>query len=401
MSRTVSNRHDACLWRVATCVCSAAMLALISTAASADRSSVPTGFNGTVLSLAPNEEGSKKKKRRIAEKKPESKQALQIASKPRLDAEQQVAKIDPDQRVYKLESGQTFTFDPKEQVLKIDLAAEVYKVDSQHRVIIEPAASVPGVDVVDGVQVPKDLSASGDPQSVPGDLVVAQADPFEGLNRAVFGFNEVADRLVLEPAARIYRAVVPPPIRIAVINVLNNLATPVTLTNDILQGNSEAAANTIKRFLINSSVGIGGIFDHASHLGEPLHREDFGQTLGVWGIDGSPYMVLPLIGPSNPRDIVGIVGDTAVNPLTWILYDAPLWQRALPVATETVSDREQILDDYDNLRKNSPDLYASVRDLYAQKRQAEIANDTSGYTPGSSGVSGLPPTTIPQTLNPY
>jgi ABC-type transporter lipoprotein component MlaA len=78
-----------------------------------------------------------------------------------------------------------------------------------------------------------------------------------------------------------------------------------------------------------------------------------------------------------------------------------LWQRAIPIATETVSGREQILDDYDNLRKNSPDLYASVRDLYAQKRQAEIANDTSGYTPGSSGVSSLPPTTIPQTLNPY
>lgn len=395
MSRTVSNGHDACLRRVVTCVCGAALLALVPAAASAERSSDRSGFNATVLSLAPNEEGSKKKKKRVAEKKPQSKQALQIAAK------QQVAKVDPGQQVYKIESGQAFTFDPREQVLKIDLDSQVYKVDSEHRVIIEPAASVPGVDVVDGVQVPKDLTATGDPDSVPGDLVVEQADPFEGINRVVFGFNVLADRLVFEPAARIYHAVVPPPIRIAVINVLNNLATPVTLTNDILQGNSEAAANTIKRFMINSTVGLGGIFDHATHLGEPLHREDFGQTLGTWGLDGSPYIVLPLLGPSNPRDMVGKVADTAVNPLTWVLYDAPLWERSIPVATEAVSGREQVLDDYDNLRKNSPDLYASVRDLYAQKRQAEIANDTSGYTPGSSGVSSLPPTTIPQTLNPY
>jgi ABC-type transporter lipoprotein component MlaA len=395
MSRTVSNGHNACLRRAVAYLCAAVLLALMPAAASAERSSQRSGFNATVLSLAPNEEGSKKKKKRVAEKKLESKQAL------RIDPTQQVLKIDPKQQVYKIDSGQSFKFDPKEQVLKIDLEPQVYKVDSQHRVIIEPAASVPGVDVVDGVQVPKDLTATGDPHNVPGDLVVEQEDPLEGFNRVVFGFNVVVDRLVLEPAARIYYAVVPPPVRIAVINVLNNLATPVTLTNDILQGNSEAAANTIKRFMINSTVGLGGIFDHATRLGEPLHREDFGQTLGMWGVNGNPYIVLPLLGPSNPRDMVGKVADTAANPLTWILYDAPLWERSIPVGAEAVSGREQILDDYDNLRKNSPDLYASVRDLYAQKRQAEIANDTSGYTPGSSGVSSLPPTTIPQTLNPY
>jgi phospholipid-binding lipoprotein MlaA len=230
---------------------------------------------------------------------------------------------------------------------------------------------------------------------------VEQEDPLEGVNRVVFGFNVVVDRLVFEPAARIYHAVVPPPVRIAVTNVLNNLATPVILTNDILQGNSEAAANTIKRFMVNTTLGLGGIFDHATGLGEPRHREDFGQTLGTWGIDGSPYIVLPLLGPSNPRDVVGMVGDAAVNPLTWVLYDAPLWQRSIPLGTEVVTGREQILDDFDTLRKNSPDLYASVRDLYAQKRQAEIANDTSGYTPGPPGVSSLPPRTVPQTLNPY
>src|SRR5262249_43449058 len=150
----------------------------------------------------------------------------------------------------------------------------------------------------------KDLSDSAAaavvPDNVPGDLVETTNDPFEGLNRAVFGFNELLDHVILEPAARIYRAVVPHPVRIGVINVLNNLATPVTLTNDILQGNPEAAANTIKRFMVNSTLGIGGIFDHATGLGEPLHREDFGQTLGTWGVNGSPYIVLPILGPSNP-----------------------------------------------------------------------------------------------------
>src|SRR5262249_48606655 len=183
-------------------------------------------------------------------------------------------------------------------------------------------------------------------------------------------------------------------------NVINNLATPITLTNDILQGNPEAAAVTIDRFMINTTLGIGGLFDHASGLGKPFHREDFGQTLGTWGVGGSPYIVLPLLGPSNPRDMVGMVGDTAVNPMTWILYNDPFWARSIPVGTEAVVAREAILDDYAALRKNSPDLYASVRDLYAQKRQAEIANEAAGYNPGS-GVTSLPPSSIPQTLNPY
>jgi phospholipid-binding lipoprotein MlaA len=375
--------------------------------ASADRKSENAGFSGTVLSLAPNDENSRKKKKQLAAKKPESKQAFQVEPKQKAvkTDPSRVLYFDPKQQVFKTGPGQAFKFDPKRQVLEIvPEQQQVFQVDPQQRVIVEPAASVPGVDVGDGVQVPKDLSATAaataDPDSVPGDLVVAQSDPFEGINRVFFGFNEVVDHLLLEPAARIYRAIIPRPVRIGVINVLNNLATPVTLTNDILQGNSEAAANTIKRFMVNSTLGIGGIFDHATGLGEPLHREDFGQTLGTWGINGNPYLVLPLLGPSNPRDAVGRVADTAVDPMTWVLYDAPLWQRAIPIGVQTVSGREQILDDYDNLRKNSPDLYASVRDLYAQRRQAEIANEAAGYNPGS-GASSLPPASIPQTLNPY
>lgn len=341
MIRAVKNRNSVHLLRMMACVCCAALFVLSPGTASAERQSDKSAFKGIPLSVQPLEERSKKKR-----------------------------------------------------------VAKAYKSDPSMRVIIEPAATVPGIDVVDGVQVPKDLSETNDDESVPGDLVEAQDDPLEGVNRVVFGFNQVVDHLIMEPSARIYRAVVPPPIRTGVTNVLNNLATPITLTNDILQGNPEAAANTMKRFMVNSTLGIGGIFDHATGLGEPLHREDFGQTLGTWGVGTGPYLVLPVLGPSNPRDLSGMVADTAVNPVTWILYDAPLWQKSIPVGTQIVVSREAILDDYDNLRKNSPDLYASIRDLYAQKRQAEIANEASGYDPGS-GVNSLPPSAIPQTLNPY
>jgi len=408
MFRTVSHRKNLHLRRMMTCACCAALLALLPAAASAERKSERAGMTQTVLSLVPNEESGKKKKKQVAAKKLESKQALKVGPKKQVSKTDpgQALKTDPKEPVFKTDPGETFTFDPDQQVLKINPKPKqyVFEIDPKQRVIVEPAATVSGVDVVDGVQVPGDLNetggATGDPESVPGDLVDTQTDPLEGFNRVMFGFNDVVDRVILEPVARVYRAIVPPPIRRGVTNVVNNLATPVTLTNDILQGNPEAAANTIKRFMVNSTLGIGGIFDHATGLGEPLHREDFGQTLGTWGINGNPYIVLPLLGPSNPRDMVGRVADTAVNPMTWILYDAPFWERSIPIGVEIVSGREAILDDYDSLRKNSPDLYASVRDLYAQKRQAEIANEAAGYNPGS-GASSLPPSTIPQTLNPY
>lgn len=338
MFRAVSKRGSGFTQRMVACVCGVALLALMSGAASAERQEDRSKFKGTVLSVKPANDKIKKKR--------------------------------------------------------------AFKPQPEERIIIEPAATVPGIDVVDGVQVPKDLNETSDDGDVPGDLVETQDDPLEGLNRVVFGFNYVVDRLILEPSARIYRAVIPRPVRKGVSNVLNNLATPVTLANDVLQGNPEAAANTVKRFMVNSTLGLGGIFDHATGLGEPLHREDFGQTLGSWGVGANPYIVLPIIGPSNPRDMVGMVGDTAVNPMTWILFDAPLWERSIYPGAQIITSREAILDDYDNLRKNSPDLYATVRDLYAQKRQAEIANETSGYDP-SSGVSGLPPGSVPQTLNPY
>jgi phospholipid-binding lipoprotein MlaA len=266
-------------------------------------------------------------------------------------------------------------------------------------IVIVPAAEET-LERIDGSDQTLADAKEGEDGDIPDDLTEEVTDPFEGINRVFFGFNEVVDHVILEPTARVYRAVLPEPVREGISNVLANAASPVILANDILQGRPEAAANTIKRFMVNSTIGVGGMLDAASYMGERRHYEDFGQTLGSYGMGGGPYLVLPLLGPTNTRDIGGKVVDTAINPMTWILYDAPLWQRSIQPGAEIVSGRAAIIDDIDNLRKTSPDFYASVRDLYAQKRQADIANEDSGYDP-APGASTLPPSVMPQTLNPY
>ena len=266
-------------------------------------------------------------------------------------------------------------------------------------IVIVPAAEE-RLEPIDGSGDIAADSTTDEDGDIPGDLTAEVHDPFEGINRVFFGFNEVVDRVLLEPTARVYRAVLPGPVREGISNVLANAASPVILANDILQGRPDAAANTIKRFMVNSTIGVGGALDAASYMGERRHYEDFGQTLGSYGMSGGPYLVLPLLGPTNTRDLSGKVVDTAINPMTWILYDAPLWQRSIQPGAEIVSGRAAIIDDIENLRKTSPDFYASVRDLYAQKRQADIANEDSGYDP-APGVSSLPPSVVPQTLNPY
>jgi phospholipid-binding lipoprotein MlaA len=256
-------------------------------------------------------------------------------------------------------------------------------------VLVEPAAeTAPVVETAEEeVEVPEDLSEE-------------QEDPFESLNRLFFGFNEVLDHLVLEPTARIYHGVVPPPIRQGISNAVRNLGSPVILANDILQGNRQRASDTIVRFMVNSTIGIGGLVDAAGYMGVQYHQEDFGQTLAVWGAAPGPYMVVPVLGPSNPRDVTGKIVDTAFNPLTWILLDAPIEERLAPSGVELVVGREAILDDYASLRKTSPDLYASVRDIYGQIRQTEISNgDVTGEP--IPGITSLPPNTMGTTVNPF
>ncbi len=199
-------------------------------------------------------------------------------------------------------------------------------------------------------------------------------DPLEPLNRLVFGFNEVLDFIIFTPVSKTYRTIVPTPVRHGVSNVIANAKMPVTLANDILQGEPERAKTTFIRFLINTTAGFGGFVDAAEAGGLPKHTEDFGQTLAVWGVGSGPYVVLPILGPSSPRHIVGRIADTAATPTTWIMGDLSLFEQSTPTIAELVSTHESLLDDITNLRETSPDFYASVRDVYRQSRKSQIAN---------------------------
>lgn len=219
---------------------------------------------------------------------------------------------------------------------------------------------------------------------VPEPLVPEVHDPLEPVNRVVFAFNEALDIIVLRPVSLVYRTVVPQPIRVGVENALYNFASPVIFANDLLQGRPDKAKTTFIRFMVNSTAGVGGFVDAAQAAGLPRHTEDFGQTLGVWGAGPGPYLVLPILGPSNVRDSVGLAADTFMHPATWLMWDLSFVERISPLLAYTVSSHEALMDEAAALRKTSPDFYASVRDIYAQKRASDIAN-------GAADIEPLPP----------
>ena len=211
------------------------------------------------------------------------------------------------------------------------------------------------------------------------------ADPAEGVNRGIFAFNEVVDTAVLRPVAKGYRAVVPQPARTGVRNFLRNLKTPTILANNLLQGDVKGAGTTLTRFVVNTLVGVGGLFDVAAKGGLAYREEDFGQTLGKWGAGSGPYLVLPILGPSSARDGVGLVVDTYTDPLRlWLMNtDKEEWYIG-KVVLASVDKREALLDVLDDLKRNSIDYYAAMRSAYAQRRESEISNQ------GASGTGDLP-----------
>lgn len=208
------------------------------------------------------------------------------------------------------------------------------------------------------------------PQAVDGDN-----DPFEGVNRVVFGFNTVIDTWFLRPAATLYRGLTPPPIQEGIHNMLANLSSPVILLNDILQGEGERAGDTVARFAINSTIGVLGFGDPATDLGFKKHSEDFGQTLAVWGAGEGPYIVLPIFGPSNPRDAVGLVVDYFSDPVNMWANNTDREGYVLARGViQAVDTRAYYYDAIEDIRTNSLDPYASFRSFYRQRREAEIMN---------------------------
>jgi len=216
-------------------------------------------------------------------------------------------------------------------------------------------------------------------------------DPGEPANRAVFAVNQVLDKGVLKPAAGMYRDLVPPPVRTGVTNALNNLRSPVIFFNDILQGEMRRAGVTFMRFVINTTIGIGGLGDPASDMGFPYHSEDFGQTLAAWGIGEGPFVMLPVFGPSNPRDAVGLVVDFLVDPLNmWATNTDREYITYARGGTRAVDERARNYDTLEDLERSSLDFYATIRSLYRQRRADEIGNGaTRGDMPGP-GVTETP-----------
>ncbi|MCB9990353.1 MAG: VacJ family lipoprotein [Rhodospirillales bacterium] len=210
------------------------------------------------------------------------------------------------------------------------------------------------------------------PQTADGEIY----DPLEDMNRSVFEANDALDQAVARPIAQAYRSVTPKLVRESVRNFLRNLRTPINMANNILQGDIEGAAGDLSRFVMNTSIGIGGLFDVAADTGLEYEHEDFGQTLGVWGIAHGPYLVLPVIGPSSFRDATGILVDTFADPVRLYLYntDQEEWYYARVVATG-IDKREELLDALDDLRANSFDYYAAIRSAYMQKREAMLRDD--------------------------
>lgn len=199
-------------------------------------------------------------------------------------------------------------------------------------------------------------------------------DPWEGWNRKVFAFNNAIDRAFAEPFARTYQKVAPSPVRSGVRNWVNNLGSPVIFANDLLQLQPKRAGVTVLRFGINTTVGVLGLFDPASAMGLQRHEEDFGQTLGRYGAKPGPYLMLPLLGPSSVRDVVGSVVDVGLDPLTYAQFDGDTALRVTRGGASLVTARTDSLEAVANVRETSNDPYVTLRTVYAQTRNSLIRN---------------------------
>ena len=193
------------------------------------------------------------------------------------------------------------------------------------------------------------------------------ADPLERVNRAVFAFNDAADKVVLTPVAKGYRAVLPGFLRTGISNFFSNLEDVWVSVNDVLQGKFQEGMEDATRVLFNSTFGIAGLFDFASDVGLPKRNEDFGQTLGWWGVTSGPYLVLPFFGPSSFRDGIGFFVDGKADPVYRVVDDVPL--RNSIYATRAISNRSNLLDASSVLEQAALDRYAFVRDAWLQRRR--------------------------------
>lgn len=213
----------------------------------------------------------------------------------------------------------------------------------------------------------------------------ANKDPLESVNRGVYKFNDITDKVIIKPVATGYKAITPSPVRKGVNNFFNNLGSLTTVLNDLLQLKFASAFTDAGRFVINSTFGLAGLIDVAGMDNIAQHKEDFGQTLGYWGAGNGAYLVLPILGPSSLRDTTGLVFDTFTSdPVQYLQrHDvaASNWTRA----AQLLDKRTELLDAKDLVDEASLDSYAFTRDAYMQRRNSLIADGVASDQPANDG----------------
>ena len=198
-------------------------------------------------------------------------------------------------------------------------------------------------------------------------------DPFELTNRTIHEFNDKVDQFILRPASIGY-SYLPNPLEKSISNALRNIGEPINLTNYIFQGDVESSLNALGRFLINSTIGLFGLFDVADKMGLKKNYTDFGYTLEIWGVPEGDYLVLPFFGPRTTRHLVGNVLDLITNPLNYYLQDEYILVRSSPTLLYALSSRSSNMETIDNLRETSIDYYSSLKSIYTQNRKSFSIN---------------------------
>jgi phospholipid-binding lipoprotein MlaA len=242
------------------------------------------------------------------------------------------------------------------------------------------------------------LASCATPPSDPAERAefVRTNDPLEPLNRNIFAFNQFVDHLLFRPVAKTYVTVVPDDARAGIHNVLDNMKEPTLFFNNVLQGEFKRAEITLGRFLVNSTVGFGGLVDVMTLSGVERQPADFGQTLYTWGVPSGPYLMLPILGPSNPRDAIGGGVDSYADPATILAKSEDITELlTYRFVLGGIDERARVLDILDDLEKNSVDFYAQLRSLSQQHRDAELHHGKAPETtPGlyeDPGKSSAPP----------
>ena len=241
-------------------------------------------------------------------------------------------------------------------------------------VSLEPLGDEPFSSVflaLDGSMMVAQAPSGSRPSQPPLDAAIEEYDPWESFNEAMFTFNRNLDKYVLKPAAQAYNFVVPDELQQMIDRGFDNIRVVPRVVNNLLQAKWAGAGREIARFLINSVVGIGGLWDMAKQeWGIEKSKEDFGQTLGVWGAGPGPYLILPFLPPMTIRDGIGTAVDGAMDPLSYFLPF--IWERFAMKAGDIVNDRSLNLELFEGVEETTVDLYTAVRNAYLQRRARQI-----------------------------